>query len=102
MLAKKIIYVYVLSILVWLTDILNDIISKRILDQGKRVTRDLGDQTSALLTWRVVDTALQNTTTMTVSANNNTVSANGIVNELCSVSFNYSTPYPQEDNGLGH
>ena len=63
-------------------DILHHVVPERILDQGIGIRSDLADEMSFLVAGCVVDAALKYTTSVTVSANHNTVSPNGIEDEL--------------------
>lgn len=63
-------------------DVLNHIVAKRILNQGVTVLRDGANNLCSLSARSVVDTALQNTASMTVSTNNDNIGTNSINNEL--------------------
>lgn len=63
-------------------DILYDVVTKRVLDEGKSVGGDLLDQVGFLLARSVVDTTLQHTTAMAVGTDFDAVLADGIINEL--------------------
>lgn len=70
-----------------LTDVLNNIVSKRILDKLNCMSRNLLNQLSSLVTRCVVDTTLKDTTAVTMCSHWDAVSANSIENELCNVSM---------------
>jgi hypothetical protein len=65
-----------------LTDILDNVVAKRILHECKSICSDLGNQPCSLLTRGVINTALENTAAMTVSTNCHTVVSNSVVDEL--------------------
>lgn len=67
-------------------DILHHIVPERVLDQGIGIRSDLADKMSLLIARCMIDTALENTTSVTVSANHNTMSPNRIEDELWFVS----------------
>ena len=65
-----------------LTDVLNHIIPKGVLNEDEGVVGDLSYQTSLLLTGSMVNATLQDAATMTMGANSNAITPNGIVDEL--------------------
>jgi hypothetical protein len=58
------------------------IVTVRILNEGERVEGDLVNELHALMIGRVVNTTLQDTTSVSVSGNFDAVGGNGIVDEL--------------------
>ena len=67
-------------------DILQHIVSVRILYKGEGVLGDLSDEVSLLRSGRVVNAALKDTASMTVAADSHTAPANGVEDELRAVS----------------
>lgn len=63
-------------------DVLNNIVSKGVLDKSVRVRGDPSDQLSLLGTRGMINAALQNTASMAVGADNDTMSTNSLVDEL--------------------
>lgn len=63
-------------------DVLNDVISKRVLHKIEAVVRDLADQLNFLEPGSVVNAALEDAATVTMSAHSNAVLTNGIKDEL--------------------
>ena len=71
-----------------INNILKDVISKRILHQVKSTICDLAYELGFLDTSGMIDTALQNATTMTMSSDCNAIVANSIENELLALARN--------------
>ena len=65
-----------------LTDILNNVVTKRILDQREGVCCDPLYKKRPLHGRSMINAALDDTTSMAVRANNNTVLTNGVDDEL--------------------
>jgi hypothetical protein len=63
-------------------DVLNNIISKRILDKGESIAGNLSNETRTLLSGGMVNAALKDTASMAMSSDDNTVGTNSIVDEL--------------------
>lgn len=63
-------------------DVLNDVVAERVLNERQGVVGDLGDELNTLRIGGVIDTPLQDATTVTVSSDLDAVSSNGVVNEL--------------------
>lgn len=55
------------------TDVLNDIVSERILNQSESVGSDMGNELRTLFTRGMVNAALQDAAPMAVGANNDAV-----------------------------
>ena len=58
------------------------VVTVRILDESKRIVGDLVNELHALMIGRVVNTTLQDATSVSVSSDFDTVGSNGIVDEL--------------------
>lgn len=82
-----------ISKLLLLTDVLNNVVSKGILDELNCMSRNLLNQLSSLVTRCVVDTTLKDTTAVTMCSHRDAVSANSIENELCDVSMDFTSLY---------
>lgn len=65
-----------------LTNILHDIISECILHELQGVGRNLLDQLNLLIARGMIDASLENTTSVTVSSNGNTMLSNRVKDEL--------------------
>lgn len=76
--------------LLLLTDILNNIVPKRILDKLNCMSCNLLNQLSSLVTRCMVDTTLKDTAAVTMCSHWDTVSANSIEDELCNVSTDFT------------
>ena len=63
-------------------DILDNIVTISILDELKSVFHNLCNELSLLLLRGIVDTTLENTTTVLMSSNGNTMVRDGIIDEL--------------------
>ncbi len=61
---------------------MNDVVSERILHQSQRIEGDLGDQLDSLIIRSVIDTSLQDATSMTMSGDFDTVDCDRVVDEL--------------------
>ena len=61
---------------------MNDIVSEWVQDESERVVGDFSDELDSLRLGSMVDAALEDAATMTVSANSNAVFTNGIKDEL--------------------
>lgn len=70
------------SDIVQVEDVLNDIVAEGVLDQGQRVEGDLGDELHPLRVGSVVDTSLENATSVSVRSDLDAVSGDGVVDEL--------------------
>jgi len=68
--------------LVEIEDVLDNVVSERILNQNISIVRDLSNEPSLLITRSVVNATLQDTATMTVGSDINAVGANSIKDEL--------------------
>ena len=68
--------------LVEVNDVLNDIVAERVLNEGERVVGDFGDELDSLRFRSVIDTALENTATVTMSCDFDAVGGYGSVDEL--------------------
>lgn len=55
------------------------------MDKGERVVRDFRDQLNALRVGSMINTSLEDATTVTMSGNFDTVGGNGIVDELMAI-----------------
>lgn len=64
-------------------DVLHNVVTKWILDQCESIGRNLSDQTSSLLARGVVNAALQDTASVSMGADNHTIGANCVIDELC-------------------
>lgn len=60
----------------------NDVVSKRILDECQGVVSDFSNELNPLRVGRVVDASLQDTTSVSVGSDFDTVGRDGIVDEL--------------------
>ena len=65
-----------------LTDILDNVISKRILYEGKSICSNLRNQPRSLFARGMINAALENTATMSMGSNCHTVISNSVVDEL--------------------
>jgi hypothetical protein len=65
-----------------LTDVLNDIVPERVLNKGEGVHGDVMDQLCLLRTSGMIDAALENTASMTMGTDSESVQARGVVDEL--------------------
>lgn len=65
-----------------LTNVLNHVVSIRILNKDVGIVSDLLDQLRLLGDRGVVDASLQHTAPMTMSSDSHTIGADGIVDEL--------------------
>jgi hypothetical protein len=63
-------------------NVLNDVITKRILDKGKGVFSNAGNELSTLVPSGVVNAALQHATAVSVCSDDDTMFANCVVNEF--------------------
>ena len=63
-------------------DVLNNVVAEGVLNKSEGVHGDVLDKLSLLVARSMVDTALKNTAAMTVSADNDTASANSVKDEL--------------------
>lgn len=63
-------------------DVLNNIVAERILDEGHSTLGNLLDQPGLLVTRGMVDAALKDTATVTMSADIDTMIADGVEDEL--------------------
>ena len=70
-------------------DVLKDIIAERILHELEGAIGDLINEPSFLNARCMVDAPLQDTTTMAMSPNHNTVGANCVEDELLKISLRY-------------
>lgn len=70
------------SVVIEVENVLNDVISVRILDESQSIVSDLIDELLALHFRCMVDAPLKDTTSMSVSSDFNTVGCNGVVDEL--------------------
>lgn len=68
--------------LIEIEDVLNDVVSERILDQNIGVIGDLANQPSLLITGSMIDAALENTAAMAVGSHIDTVGSNSVKDEL--------------------
>jgi len=68
--------------LIEIEDVLNNVVSKRILDQNIGIVGDLANQPSFLITGGMIDTALKNAAAVAVGSHINTVSSNSIKDKL--------------------
>ena len=63
-------------------DVLDNIVAEGILDEVEGTPSDASNELGSLGTLGVVDAALQDTTTVSMSANNDTLGCNSIIDEL--------------------
>ena len=63
-------------------NVLNDVVSERILDEVQRVEDDLSDELNALSRRGVVDGSLEDTTSVPVRGDLDQVGSDGVVDEL--------------------
>lgn len=63
-------------------NVLQHIISKRILDKREGIGGNLADELGFLVTRCVIDTTLQDAAAVTMSADNNAVGADSVEDEL--------------------
>ena len=84
------------SSIIQIKDVLNNVISERILDQVERVEDDFSHQLQSLR-WRcVIDRSLEDATSVSVGCDFNEVGCDGIVDEL--VIFGYELVQAFLDN----
>jgi len=60
----------------------DDVVSEGILNQGQSVESDLGNELDSLRVSGMVDTSLEDTTSVSVGGNLDTMSGNSVVDEL--------------------
>ena len=70
------------SCIVQIENVLNDIVSKWILNEVERVEDDFSDQLNTLSGASMVDRSLKDTTTVSMSSDFNEIGSNGIVDKL--------------------
>ena len=70
-------------------DVLKDIIAERILHELEGAIGDLVNEPSLLNAGCMVDASLQDTTTMAMSSNHNTVGANCVEDKLLKISLRF-------------
>lgn len=70
------------SVVVQIENVLNNVVTESVLNEGERVVGNLGDELNTLTLGSVVDTALKDTASVTVSCDFDTVSSDGVVDEL--------------------
>lgn len=60
----------------------DDVVSEGVLYQSQRMEGNLGDELHTLRVGSMVDTSLEDATSVSVGSNLDAVSGNGVVNEL--------------------
>ena len=70
------------SSVVQVEDVLDNVVTKRILDKVEAVRRDLANEVNLLVARRMIDAALKNTAAMAVGTDDDAVLAYGIEDEL--------------------
>ncbi len=72
-------------------NVLQHIVTERILDKGKCIRGDLANELCFLMTGSMVDAALEDATAMTMSTDNHAIGSNSIEDELDSLSLEATT-----------
>jgi len=70
------------AVVVEVQNVLDDVVTIRILNEGERIIGDFVDELHALMIGRMVDTTLQDAASVSVSGNFDAIGSNSVVDEL--------------------